>query len=75
MTPPGDVMVDLETGVTYRPIEGTFISEEGETLSPGYIEFIGLQHFQDFIGNPGFPGTAVRHACLEHLLRLLFRRH
>lgn len=50
----GDVMVDLETGVTYRPIEGTFTSEEGEILSPGYIEFIGAQHFQEFLGNPGF---------------------
>lgn len=49
-----NVMIDRETGVVYSPIEGTFTSENGDTLSPGYIVSIGLRHFERFLGNPGF---------------------
>jgi ABC-type sugar transport system permease subunit len=49
-----DLITDLETGTTYRPIQGTFTSEAGEELTPGYIITIGLEHFQDFLANEGF---------------------
>jgi ABC-type sugar transport system permease subunit len=49
-----DAMVDQQTGKIYRPIEGTFTAESGEKLTIGYIEFIGLRHFQNFLGNEGF---------------------
>ena len=49
-----DMIVDEETGITYTPIEGTFTSEAGEELSPGYIVFVGLRHFERFLGNEGF---------------------
>ncbi|MBN2471776.1 MAG: ABC transporter permease subunit [Anaerolineae bacterium] len=49
-----DAIIDQETGTAYRPIEGTFTSDEGETLAPGYIVFVGLRHFDRFMGNAGF---------------------
>ena len=55
-----DAILDQETGAVYRPVEGTFTSETGEELPIGYIEFIGLRHFQDFLGNPGFREPLLR---------------
>ncbi|MBI9050630.1 MAG: ABC transporter permease subunit [Anaerolineaceae bacterium] len=49
-----DVMVDQQTGLEYSPIEGTFTSISGDTLTPGYMSFIGLDHYQYFLGTPGF---------------------
>lgn len=49
-----DAIIDLETGEIYRAVEGTFTAESGEELAIGYIEFIGLRHFQNFLGNEGF---------------------
>jgi ABC-type sugar transport system permease subunit len=49
-----DAIIDQETGDVYRPIQGTFTSESGVELAPGYIEFISLQHFREFLGNRGF---------------------
>lgn len=52
--PAQDAILDLETDTLYRPIEGTFTSEDGQTINIGYIEFIGLRHFENFLGNEGF---------------------
>jgi arabinogalactan oligomer / maltooligosaccharide transport system permease protein len=49
-----DAIIDQQTGDIYRPVEGTFTSEAGEELPVGYIEYIGLRHFQEFLGNEGF---------------------
>lgn len=49
-----DAIVDQETGEIYRPIEGTFTSDTGEELSPGYIVLVGTRHFERFLGNSGF---------------------
>ncbi len=49
-----DVIVSQQTGELYKPIKGTFTSESGETLTPGYIVFIGLDHYTDFLGNRGY---------------------
>ncbi len=49
-----DTLTDLQTGDVYRPIEGTFTSESGHKLAIGYIEYVGLRHFQNFLGNAGF---------------------
>lgn len=55
-----DAMIDQETGKVYRPIEGTFTSEEGETLPIGYIVYIGMRHFEQFLGNGGFREPLAR---------------
>lgn len=49
-----DVIVNQQTGELYKPIDGTFTSDSGETLTPGYIVFIGLDHYTDFLGNEGY---------------------
>lgn len=49
-----DVIVNQQTGELYKPIEGTFTSESGEVLTPGYIVFIGVDHYNDFLGNRGY---------------------
>jgi ABC-type sugar transport system permease subunit len=49
-----DVIVNQQTGELYRPMNGTFTSESGEELTPGYIVFIGLGHYNDFLGNKGY---------------------
>lgn len=49
-----DAMIDQETGEVYRPVEGTFTAQTGEELPIGYIEFVGLRHFEQFLGNRGF---------------------
>jgi len=48
------MIVNQQTGDTYKPINGTFTSETGEELTPGYIVFIGLGHYNDFLGNKGY---------------------
>ncbi|MCK6579470.1 MAG: ABC transporter permease subunit [Anaerolineae bacterium] len=49
-----DALIDLETGAVYRPVEGTFTSESGEELPIGFIDTIGIRHFQNFLGSEGF---------------------
>ena len=49
-----DVMLNQQTGEVFKPVEGTFTSAKGETLTPGYIVLIGARHFTDFVGNAGF---------------------
>lgn len=49
-----DVVVSRQTGELYRPINGTFTSDSGEELTPGYIVFIGLGHYNNFLGNKGY---------------------
>ncbi len=55
-----DAMIDQETGAVYRPVEGTFTAETGETLAIGYIEYIGLRHFSGFLNNAGFREPLLR---------------
>jgi ABC-type sugar transport system permease subunit len=49
-----DVIVNQQTTELYKPIQGTFTSESGEELTPGYIVFIGFDHYTDFLGNKGY---------------------
>ena len=49
-----DVFISQKTGEEFKPINGTYTSASGEELTPGYIVFIGLHHFTDFLGNKGY---------------------
>jgi ABC-type sugar transport system permease subunit len=49
-----DTIISQQTGETYKPVEGTYTSEAGEKLAPGYTVNIGLRHFSYFLGNDGF---------------------
>ncbi len=55
-----DLLTDLETGKIYRPIRGTFVSEEGEELLPGFYEYIGLENFYRIFSNPQITGPFLR---------------
>ena len=46
-----DVIVNLETGIIYEPVNGTFTSEAGETLTPGFMVTIGTRNFVKFLSN------------------------
>lgn len=58
-----DAIIDLKTNDIYRPIEGTFTSESGDEIQPGYIVYVGLRHYRNFLGNSRFR---------EPLLSMLF---
>ena len=49
-----DILINQQTGDTYSAVDGTFISESGEALSPGYIVFVGFRNFEKFLGNKGY---------------------
>jgi ABC-type sugar transport system permease subunit len=49
-----DAIIDQATGAVYQPQEGTFTSQSGEELSPGFIVNVGFRHFDRFLGTPGF---------------------
>jgi arabinogalactan oligomer / maltooligosaccharide transport system permease protein len=43
--PDRDVMVRASTGTEYRPVEGRFVSDDGERLVIGWREFTGFDNF------------------------------
>ena len=47
-----DVMIDQQTGVVYRPIEGVFTAPDGQTLSPGFSAVVGLRNFGRMLTDP-----------------------
>lgn len=49
-------MLDLQTGISYYPRNGTFISEEGQTLRPGFFVDIGLRNFERFFSSAALRG-------------------
>lgn len=49
-----DVVVNQQTGELFKPVEGTFTSDSGEEIVPGWTVYLGLDHYQDFLGNEGF---------------------
>jgi len=55
-----DVLVDLMTGIVYRPQDGNFTSRAGERLSPGFKADIGWRNFSDLIRNPLVTGPFFR---------------
>lgn len=54
-----DVMLDLETGVSYRPKDGTFRSETGERLIPGFFVNVGTRNFERFFSSSALQGPLV----------------
>ena len=55
-----DAMVDRQTGTVYRPVEGTFTSDEGEKLRPGYQVWTGLDNFRRLATSPALRGPFIR---------------
>jgi ABC-type sugar transport system permease subunit len=52
--PAADAFTETETGRLFRPVDGTFISEDGEALVPGFISGAGVRNYSRFLGNRGY---------------------
>ena len=55
-----DTFTDEKTGIIYRPVDGTFTANNGDTLPGGFWEVIGLQNFADFFASPAITGPLFR---------------
>jgi len=49
-----DTFSDVVSGTTYRVNRGTYVSDAGEGLSPGFMVNIGLGNYTRFLGNDGY---------------------
>lgn len=60
--PAQDAILDQETGTLYRADEqeGAFVSEDGQTLRPGYQVVIGAQNFRRFFTSSALRGPLLR---------------
>ena len=55
-----DAMVDQQTGEVYYNVEGTFTSESGKTLTPGFAVTTGLQNYRTLFTDPTLRTTFVQ---------------
>ena len=55
-----DAITSEETGAVYQNIRGTFTSQEGTQLRPGFIESIALSNFREFFLSPALRGPLIR---------------
>ncbi|MDX1662885.1 MAG: ABC transporter permease subunit [Candidatus Promineifilaceae bacterium] len=58
--PDQDVIISQETGEIYQPIDGTFTSADGDTLTPGFQTTIGFENFENFVTSPALQGPLLR---------------
>lgn len=54
-----DALVDQSTNVAYHPVEGTFTSDTGEQLIPGFYVPIAFANFQRFVSSPALRGPLI----------------
>jgi ABC-type sugar transport system permease subunit len=52
--PGTDTMTDTRTGTGYTPANGTFVSANGDELTPGFSVGVGLGNYRRFVGNAGY---------------------
>jgi arabinogalactan oligomer/maltooligosaccharide transport system permease protein len=55
--PAQDAMVDQQTGEVYYNVEGTFTSETGKTLAPGFVVTTGLANYHTLFTDPTLRST------------------
>jgi len=53
-------VTDMETGVVYAAVEGTFTSPDGDTINPGYRAFIGWDNFTRILTSEAIRGPFLR---------------
>lgn len=51
-----NVFTDVRDGKEYFDIEGTWTSQDGKTLIPGYSHTVGFSNFVEFATSPGLRG-------------------
>lgn len=55
-----ETMTDLQTGVTYRPVQGIFTSEKGEEIYPGYRVWVGFANYVRLVSSSAIAGPFAR---------------
>jgi arabinogalactan oligomer / maltooligosaccharide transport system permease protein len=50
------IITDQQTGIVYRPVNGTFVSDTGEELRAGFFVNIGLTNFNRFFNSAALRG-------------------
>ncbi|CAN5779799.1 ABC transporter permease subunit [soil metagenome] len=55
-----DLIVDTGTGVEYQPVEGNFVSNDGQVLSPGWVAVTGPGNFTRAFTSPLIRGPFIR---------------
>ncbi|MEA2003307.1 MAG: maltose ABC transporter permease MalF [Actinomycetota bacterium] len=53
-------ITDMETGIVYAAVEGTFTSPDGDTINPGYRAFIGWDNFTRILTSEAIRGPFLR---------------
>ncbi|HNB52940.1 MAG TPA: ABC transporter permease subunit [Anaerolineales bacterium] len=54
-----DVMISNEDGKVFNNVNGTFTSQTGEKITPGFISTIGVTNFKNFFVSPALRGPLV----------------
>jgi len=58
--PAQDAMIDQQTGEIYRNVNGTFTSDSGQTLTPGFAVTTGLQNYMRLFTDPTLSSTFLQ---------------
>jgi arabinogalactan oligomer / maltooligosaccharide transport system permease protein len=51
-----DTFTDQVTGIVYFERQGTYTSQQGRTLTPGFRANVGFENFEKFLTNPALRG-------------------
>ncbi len=54
-----DTVTDRQTGLTFRPENGTFVAETGEELRPGFFTDVGTRNFSRFLSSAALRGPLM----------------
>jgi ABC-type sugar transport system permease subunit len=54
-----DTVTDRSTGDVYANVEGTFSTQDGKTITPGFRAVVGLENFVEFATSPALRGPLV----------------
>lgn len=58
--PVTDTVVDQSNGEVYANKDGTFTSQTGKTIKPGFRTVVGFKNFVDFVTSPALRGPLVQ---------------
>lgn len=58
--PAQDAMIDQQTGEVYRNVNGTFTSESGKALTPGFAVTTGFQNYMRLFTDPTLSSTFLQ---------------
>jgi ABC-type sugar transport system permease subunit len=55
-----DTITDQENGEVYNNVDGTFTSQTGKNITPGFRAIVGFKNFVQFATSPALRGPLVR---------------